>query len=177
MASISSSSVRRITRFDTVFEPRADWPLAEESQGSRSVVSDARLRRADPEMLRTAFRRCHNFIHGNEGMPKDAAFWQFLYLIFAKMHDERGEGVTRRFYAQPTEPFTTEGRKAIRARIEPLFEEVKQKYGPAPTIQFSVATKRSRSQTVPSGSSSPSWHATTLRAPILMPKALPTRSS
>ena len=35
-------------------------------------------------MLRTAFRRCHNFIHGNEGMPKDAAFWQFLYLISAK---------------------------------------------------------------------------------------------
>jgi type I restriction enzyme M protein len=82
-------------------------------------------------MLRTAFRRYHNFIHGNEGMPKDAACWQFLYLIFAKMHDERGEGVTRRFYAQPTEPFTAEGRKAIRTRIEPLFEEVKQKYGPA----------------------------------------------
>ncbi len=116
-------------RFGPVFEPYADWPLAEESQGSRSVVSDARLRRADPEMLRTAFRRCHNFIHGNEGMPKDAAFWQFLYLIFAKMHDERGEGIARRFYAQPTEPFTTEGRKAIRARIEPLFEEVKRKYG------------------------------------------------
>ena len=117
-------------RFGSVFAPYADWPLAEESQGSHSVVSAARLRRADPEMLRTAFRRCHNFIHGNEGMPKDAAFWQFLYLIFAKMHDERGEGVTRRFYAQPTEPFTTEGRKAIRTRIEPLFEEVKQKYGP-----------------------------------------------
>ena len=78
---------KEITRFSLDFEPRADWPLAEESQGSRSVVSDARLRRADPEMLRTAFRRCHNFIHGNEGMPKDAAFWQFLYLIFAKMHD------------------------------------------------------------------------------------------
>jgi type I restriction enzyme M protein len=122
---------KEITRFDTLFEPRADWPLAEESQGSRSVVSDARLRRADPEMLRMAFRRCHNFIHGNEGMPKDAAFWQFLYLIFAKMHDERGEGITRRFYVHPTEPFTTEGGKAIRARIEPLFAEVKQKYGPA----------------------------------------------
>ena len=40
-------------------------------------------------MLKTAFRRCHNYIHGNEGMPKDAAFWQFLYLLFAKMHDER----------------------------------------------------------------------------------------
>jgi type I restriction enzyme M protein len=117
-------------RFGPAFEPRADWPLADESQESRSVVSDARLRRADPEMLRTAFRRCHNFIHGNEGMPKDAAFWQFLYLIFAKMHDEQGAGVTRRFYAHPTEPFTGEGRKAIRARVEPLFEEVKKKYGP-----------------------------------------------
>jgi len=122
---------KEITRFDTLFEPRADWPLAEESQGSRSVASDARLRRADPEMLRMAFRRCHNFVHGNEGMPKDAAFWQSLYLIFAKMHDERSEGMTRRFYVHPTEPFTTEGGKAIRARIEPLFAEVKQKYGPA----------------------------------------------
>lgn len=117
------------SRFGPEFTPYADWPLADESQESRSVVSDARLRRADPEMLRTAFRRCHNFIHGNEGMPKDAAFWQFLYLIFAKMYDERNEGVARRFYAHPTEPFTAEGRKAIRTRIEPLFEEVKKKYG------------------------------------------------
>jgi type I restriction enzyme M protein len=122
---------KEITRFDTLFEPRADWPLAEESQGSRSVVSDARLRRADPEMLCMAFWRCHNFIHGNEGMPKDATFWQFLYLIFAKMHDERSEGITRRFYAYLNEALTAEGQKAIRTRIEPLFEEVKQKYGPA----------------------------------------------
>lgn len=35
------------------------------------------------------FSVADNFIHGNEGMPKDAAFWQFLYLIFAKMYDER----------------------------------------------------------------------------------------
>ena len=46
------------------------------------------------------------------------------------MHDERGDGVTRRFYAHPTEPFSAEGRKAIRARIEPLFEEMKTRYGP-----------------------------------------------
>jgi type I restriction enzyme M protein len=107
---------KEITRFEVSFEPRADWPLADETQGSYTAASDAKLRRADPEMLRTAFRRVHNFIHGNEGMPKDAAFWQFLYLIFAKMHDERAEGVKRRFYALPQEPFTAEGRKAIRAR-------------------------------------------------------------
>ena len=121
---------KEVTRFEIVFEPRADWPLATETQGSYTAASDARLRRADPEMLRTAFRRCHNFIHGNEGMPKDAAFWQFLYLIFAKMHDERADGVKRRFYALPQEPFSAEGGRAIRARIEPLFTEVKEKYGP-----------------------------------------------
>jgi type I restriction enzyme M protein len=116
------------TRFDEKFTPLGDWPMADESIGTREVVSLARLRRADREMLLTAFRRCHNFIHGNEGMPKDAAFWQFLYLIFAKMYDERQPGEARRFWAGPTEQFEEAGRKAIRARIEPLFEEVKTEY-------------------------------------------------
>lgn len=119
---------REKTRFDVKFDPVGDWPMGDESLGTRDVVSNARMRRARPDMLRTAFRRCHNFIHGNEGMPKDAAFWQFLYLIFAKMHDERQPGDTRRFWASPTEQFEENGPKAIRARIEPLFKEVKKKY-------------------------------------------------
>lgn len=120
---------KEIARFDVKFNPRADWPMGDESLGSRTVRSHGRLRKADPEMLRVAFRRCHNFIHGNEGMPKDAAFWQFLYLIFAKMHDEqRGKSVPSRFWAGPTEQFEREGRVAIRSRIEPLFAEVKAKY-------------------------------------------------
>lgn len=114
------------TRFDVKFKPIGDWPLSDESIGTRDVVSAARMRRASADMLRIAFRRCHNFIHGNEGMPKDVAFWQFLYLIFAKMHDEKRErDEMPRFWAGPTEQFDAEGRKAIRARIEPLFEEVK----------------------------------------------------
>lgn len=124
------------TRFDVKFRPIGDWPLSDESIGTRDVASHARLRRADPEMLRTAFRRCHNFIHGNEGMPKDAAFWQFLYLIFAKMHDERQPNDARRFWAGRferngqliDEQFDAAGQKAIRKRIEPLFEDVKKKY-------------------------------------------------
>ncbi|MCB9694492.1 MAG: N-6 DNA methylase [Alphaproteobacteria bacterium] len=120
---------KEVTRFDVKFHPRADWPMSDETLGSRTVHSQARLRKADPEMLRIAFRRCHNFIHGNEGMPKDAAFWQFLYLIFAKMHDEqRPKDTQSRFWAGPTEQFEPEGRKAIRARVEPLFEEVKAHY-------------------------------------------------
>jgi type I restriction enzyme M protein len=124
------------TKFDVKFFPIGDWPLADESIGTRDVASHAKLRRADPEMLRTAFRRCHNFIHGNEGMPKDAAFWQFLYLIFAKMHDERQPNDRRRFWAGRfeksgqliDEQFDADGQKAIRKRILPLFEEVKEKY-------------------------------------------------
>ena len=69
---------KKATRFQVKAEPIGDWPPADESIGERDVLSRAHTRHADPEMLRTAFRRCHNFIHGNEGMPKDAAFWQFL---------------------------------------------------------------------------------------------------
>ncbi len=116
------------TRFEVKFEPIGDWPLAEESLGAKEVVTDAKTRRADPEMLKTTFRRCHNFIHGNEGMPKDAAFWQFLYLIFCKMHDESAPRSNRRFWAGPKEQFDDAGRSQIRSRIMPLFEEVKQKY-------------------------------------------------
>ena len=106
--------------------------MADESIGTKDVISDAHTRVADHEMLQITFRRCHNFIHGNEGMPKDAAFWQFLYLIFCKMHDENAgqaaPGWQRRFWAGPKEQFEDKGRKEIRKRIEPLFDEVKKQY-------------------------------------------------
>ena len=116
-------------RFSTEFNPLGDWPQGDESVSLREVASFARLRRADPEMLRITFRRCHNFIHGNEGMPKDAAFWQFLYLIFAKMHDEKRSRTSQpSFWAAPDEQFSELGRKRIHDRIMPLFKEVKEQY-------------------------------------------------
>src|SRR6185369_10773673 len=113
-------------RFETKCNPLGDWPMAEESVGTKEVISDARTRVADTEMLKITFRRCHNFIHGNEGMPKDAAFWQFLYLIFCKMHDERSPRDQRQFWAGPTEQFEVAGQQAIHKRIGKLFTEVKQ---------------------------------------------------
>jgi type I restriction enzyme M protein len=118
---------KEVTRFDTRFKPIGDWPLGDDSF-SVEGRSAGRLRRADPEMLRTAFRRCHNYIHGNEGMPKDAAFWQFLYLIFCKMHDERPSNEARQFWAGAFEPFDPAGREKIRKRIRPLFAAVKREY-------------------------------------------------
>lgn len=121
---------RESTRFGVSFEPRADWPIAADSV-SGTFGTAVRLRRGEAAMLKTVFRRCHNYVHGNEGLPKDAAFWQFLYVIFAKVHDERESrrlGVPRRFYALPQEPFTNEGRQAIHDRILALFADVKRRY-------------------------------------------------
>lgn len=49
------------------------------------------------------------------------------------MHDENLRGIQRQswkrqFWAGPKEQFEVEGRKAIRARIETLFTEVKKQY-------------------------------------------------
>ncbi len=132
---------KETTRFDPIFHPRGDWPMADGTLGSRTVASQAQLRRADRDMLLTAFRRCHNYIHGNEGMPKDAAFWQFLYLIFAKLHDERRpKDQPPRFWAGMfekqvngkrqlvDEQFDPEGQKAIRGRVTRLIDEIAKKY-------------------------------------------------
>ncbi|MFG2744055.1 restriction endonuclease subunit M [Streptomyces chartreusis] len=119
-----------VSDFGADFEDRSDWAVADGTLGSRTVPSHQRLRRAEPERLKIAFRRCHNYIHGNEGMPKDAAFWQFLYLLFAKMYDERvsrgtGQG---RFRTGLKEMFEADGRAAISTRVRDLFEDVKREY-------------------------------------------------
>lgn len=120
---------RESATFGVRLEPRADWPIDATDAARGTVGSASRLRRGEAAMLKTVFRRCHNYVHGNEGLPKDAAFWQFLYLIFAKIHDERfteRHGTPPRFYAHAHEPFNDAGRAAVRDRVLALFEEVKR---------------------------------------------------
>lgn len=117
------------TRFDIEFNPVGDWPLGDDTVGTKFIEgTEQHLRTAKEDVLKITFRRCHNFIHGNEGMSKEVAFWQFLYLIFTKMYDEK-HNTPRKFWAGPTEQFTAEGQAAIRARVEPIFKEVKKEYG------------------------------------------------
>jgi len=118
---------KQVTRFDVKLKPIGDWPMGDDTF-SIEGRSMGRMRRADPMMLRTAFRRCHNYIHGNEGMPKDAAFWQFLYLIFCKMYDEQQPNEYKSFWVGAFEPFDPNGQRDIRMRIKPLFEQVKLRY-------------------------------------------------
>jgi type I restriction enzyme M protein len=116
-------------RFEVRFNPHGDWPMADGTMSTPDIHASTYIRPGDENALRRAFQRCHNFIHGNEGMPKDAAFWQFLYLIFAKMYDEKvNRGAECKFFALATEPFTEEGRMKIRARITDLFKATKRHY-------------------------------------------------
>jgi type I restriction enzyme M protein len=117
---------KEVGRFDIELVPLAAWPLAGESlKDASSRVVRIPAKTASRDMLRVAFRRCHNFIHGNEGMSKDAAFLQFLYLIFCKMHDEEQPFESRRFQIGLTEQFNKESYKSISQRIRDLFREVK----------------------------------------------------
>jgi type I restriction enzyme M protein len=47
---------------------------------------------ATGDNLQRTFARVHDYIYGNQGLKKDAAFWQVLNLIFYKIHDEHTPG-------------------------------------------------------------------------------------
>ena len=85
----------------------------------------ARLRPAVD--LRAVFKRCHNYIYGNQGLPKDKAFHELLKLIFSKVRDER-ESKEVQFYTTNKELHSTTGHLKVRNRIGNLFEEVKSQY-------------------------------------------------
>ena len=54
-----------------------------EAQGERAMP-----RKPANESLVKTFKRCHDYIYGNEGMKK-TAFWELLNLIFCKLYDEK----------------------------------------------------------------------------------------
>ena len=83
------------------------------------------------DSLVKTFKRCHDYIYGNEGMKK-TAFWELLNLIFCKLYDEkerfnpeRNGTYRRKFWVGVKEKNTTEGLETISKRIKTLFEELK----------------------------------------------------
>ncbi|MEV7435274.1 methylation-associated defense system DNA methyltransferase MAD2 [Streptomyces griseoviridis] len=121
-------------RFEDDYLPLANWPRGDATSfdAKSNISSLGIMRSADETMLKFAFRRCHDFIHGNEGLPKDAAFWQFLYVLFAKLHDEKlvQNGAAPRFYVDTTElvklATSDAGNSAVAQRVKDLFAEFKK---------------------------------------------------
>lgn len=99
-----------------------------EAQGERAMP-----RKPANESLVKTFKRCHDYIYGNEGMKK-TAFWELLNLIFCKLYDEKrrfsdakaGISYRRRFWVGVKEQNTDEGRKAVAERIKGIFEDLKE---------------------------------------------------
>lgn len=87
------------------------------------------LKPATSDALLFAFRRCHNYIAGNQGLQKPQAFWELLKLIFCKIHDERHNDDVE-FFAGANERHGVSAVK-VQKRIDSLFAQVKADY---PTI-------------------------------------------
>lgn len=87
----------------------------------------ATLKAATSDALLFTFRRCHNYIAGNQGLQKPEAFWELLRLIFCKITDERSSELL--FYATTQERQSLNGQLKVRDRIARLFAEVKKRYG------------------------------------------------
>lgn len=109
-----------------IADPVSDLPHA-----GGEVPDDAprfdQLRPAASDSLLYSFRRCHNYIAGNQGIQKAEAFLELLKIIFCKIQDER-DSSSPIFYITPTERQGTTGKKKCRKRIEKLFESVKKSY-------------------------------------------------
>lgn len=124
--------VFRSGEFEPNFEELSDFPGAGESLEDLDRPDRLVLRVAAGESLLNTFKRCHDYIYGNQGKIK-TAFWELLNLIFCKIYDERrreicrkmGETYRRRFWVGVKERNTQEGQEAIAQRIKSLFEEVK----------------------------------------------------
>lgn len=111
----------------------ADFPALGESIDDMERMGDrAQPRKPANDSLIRTFKRCHDYIYGNEGRKKDA-FWELLNLIFCKIYDEkrrylcaeRNESYHRQFWVGVKERNTPGGQAAVAKRIKDIFEQLK----------------------------------------------------
>jgi type I restriction enzyme M protein len=108
--------------------PLPAWPRSDTTLNS---VPPCAIQPIDAAVLGFAFRRCLAYIHANEGLPRDFAFWQFLYVLLAKAHDERvvrDKKQAARFSigSYGGAEWEEAHRSSTADRIRELFEEVKE---------------------------------------------------
>ena len=84
------------------------------------------LKPANSDALLFTFRRCHNYIAGNQGLQKPQAFWELLKLIFCKINDEKSSEIS--FYSSAGERHGVNGPLKLKARIETIFTDVKAEF-------------------------------------------------
>ena len=103
------------------FEIITDIPAFGQTEEDAQRPKRKDLVAATGDNLLFAFRRCHNYIAGTEGMQKPEAFWELLKIIFCKIEDERSKIL--HFYATPTERTNAIASTAAKTRIQKIFKE------------------------------------------------------
>ncbi len=103
------------------FETIVDIPIFGQSEAEAQHPKRKDLMPATADNLLFAFKRCHNYIAGTEGMPKPEAFWELLKLIFFKIEDERS--AILQFYVTPTELSSTFTAAAAKARVQKILAD------------------------------------------------------
>lgn len=115
-------------------EDISDFPGKDETiEDLESMGDRAQPRKAANDTLIRTFKRCHDYLYGNEGRKKDA-FWELLNLIFCKIFDEKrrytdaekGFSYRRQFWVGVTEMNTPEGCATAAKRIKGIFEQLKK---------------------------------------------------
>lgn len=110
-----------------IFEEIVDIPSAGQTEADAARPKRTDLMPATADNLLFAFRRCHNYIAGTEGMQKPEAFWELLKIIFCKIEDERSKVLE--FFVAPGELAGATAAAAAKGRITKLFtEKVVKKY-------------------------------------------------
>lgn len=118
---------KKKSKFDADIFPVNDFPRKGEDASSIYTTDRSRLRAATGNNLLSAFKRCHDFIHANQGGSKEQIFWEFLKILFAKIEDEQHDGRPRFAIRNADERNTLPGQKEVKDRVESLFREVRGK--------------------------------------------------
>ena len=112
---------------ESTFEEIPDIPGFGKTEEEAERVTRRDLRAASADNLLFAFRRCHNYIAGSEGMQKTEAFWQLLKIIFAKIEDERSSQID--FFTTSRDRLNATAALRTKNRIQAIFnEKVADKY-------------------------------------------------
>ena len=105
-----------------VFEEIVEIPAAGQTEEEAQRPKRKDLKAATADNLLFAFRRCHNYIAGTEGMQKPEAFWELLKIIFCKIEDERNPKELS-FFVTPSELASGTAAAPAKARIQKILTE------------------------------------------------------
>ena len=108
------------------FEDIPDIPRYRQSQAGSDRLRFDQLRPATSDALLFAFRRCHDYIAGNQGLQKPEAFWELLKLIFCKIYDERQDELN--FFVDGGARHGINAPLMVQERLGRLFDGVKNNY-------------------------------------------------